>query len=467
MNLTIVRRSSYFSLLTISLLSLYGSALCQSASPSPYADAASRITKKGLTELGSYALLTELTGRIGNRLSGSAEAAKAVQWGKNVMMKCRLDSVRLEPVTVPHWVRGKVERAVAITSKKQTRLSLCALGGSIATPKKGITAEVIEVHSLEEAKALGKKAKGKILFFNRPFDPTKVATFDAYGGAVDQRGQGAIEGARVGAVAVLVRSMTLAIDNVPHTGAMRYADGVTKIPAAALSTVSANALSGMLGGGKKVRVQLTLSCKTMPDAESANVVGEIRGSDRPNEVVVIGGHLDSWDKGQGAHDDGAGVAHCLEALRLLRELGLRPKRTIRCVLFMNEENGLRGGKAYAAMKRRADEKPLAAIETDAGGFAPLGFGITADSLTFEKIKRFAPALEDIGADRIHKGGGGADISALQSAGIPLIGLNVENQRYFDYHHSDKDTIDKVNPRELELGAIAMAIFSYEIAEEGL
>jgi Zn-dependent M28 family amino/carboxypeptidase len=412
-------------------------------------------------------MLSELTGDIGHRLSGSPQAAKAIRWGKKMMMKYGFDGVHLEPVTVPHWVRGKNERASIVVGKKKMPLAVCALGGSIATPKKGITAKVIEVHSLDEVKDLGEKAKGKIIFFNRPMDPTKVMTFEAYGGAVDQRSQGAIEAAKAGAVAVLVRSMTLALDNEPHTGAMRYLDNGRKIPAAAVSSVGANELSTLLKSGKKIRVQLILNCATLPDVESANVFGEIHGSEKPNEVVVIGGHLDSWDKGQGAHDDGAGSVQSIEALRLLKELGLRPKRTIRCVLFMNEENGLRGGKAYAATKHSPDERHIAAIETDAGGFAPLGFGVTADSAAFEKLKSLSGALEGIGADRIRKGGGGADISAMGPAGVPLIGLMVESQRYFDYHHSNNDTIDKVNPRELELGAIALAIFAYEIAEEGL
>lgn len=412
-------------------------------------------------------MLTDLTGKIGSRLSGSPQAAKAVEWGKNMMLKSGFDSVHLETVSVPHWVRGKNERASILVGKLKTPLAVCALGGSIATPRKGIIAEVIEVQSLDEVKNLGDRARGKIIFYNRPMDPTKVMTFEAYGGAVDQRGQGAIEAAKMGAVAALVRSMTLALDDEPHTGAMRYLDGDPKIPAAAVSTVGANVLSDLLKSGKKIRVQLTLNCETLPDVESANVVGEIRGSEKPNEVIVIGGHLDSWDKGEGAHDDGAGCVQSIEALRLLRELELKPKRTIRCVLFMNEENGLRGGKAYAATKHSPDEKHIAAIETDAGGFAPIGFGVTADSVTFEKLTSFLNALEGIGADRIRKGGGGADISALGATGVPLIGLMVESQRYFDYHHSNNDTIDKVNPRELELGAIALAIFAYEIAEEGI
>lgn len=431
-----------------------------------YLEAASQITKKGLTDPQAYPMLTELTG-IGSRLSGSPQAARAVEWGKNIMLKYGFDSVHLEPVMVPHWTRGKNERAVMIVGGKKIPLAVCALGGSVATPKKGITAKVVEVQSLDEVKALGKNAEGKIVFYNRPMDPSKVMTFEAYGGAVDQRGQGAIEAAKAGAVAALVRSMTLALDNEPHTGAMRYVDSIPKIPSAALSTLGANWLSALLKSGKKVRVQLVLNCETLPDVESANVVGEIVGSEKPNEVVVIGGHIDSWDKGQGAHDDGAGSVQSIEALRLLKELGLKPKRTIRCVLFMNEENGLRGGKAYAVTKHSPDEKHIAAIESDAGGFAPLGFGVSADSAAFEKFRSLSGVLEIIGADRIRRGGGGADISPFAGTGVPLLGLIVENQRYFDYHHSNKDTIDKVNPRELELGAIALAIFSYAIAQEGI
>jgi len=462
-----------FSLFTIylSLFTLFNitpsSVFAQPAPAGPYVEAASRISDKGLTDLRAFTMLSELTGTIGSRLSGSPQAAKAVEWGKKTMLQCGFDSVYLQPVMVPHWVRGNVERASILDGQKETPLTICALGGSIATPEEGITAEVIEVHSVNEAKSLGEKARGKIIFYNRPMDPTKVQTMEAYGGAVDQRAGSAIYAGSVGAVAALVRSMSLAIDDVPHTGAMYYVDSVSKIPSAAVSTAGANMLSEMLKTGKKVRVKIVLNCETLPDVESSNVIGEIRGSEKPGDVIVIGGHLDSWDKGQGAHDDGAGAVQSMEALRLLKDLGLKPKRTIRCVLFMNEENGLRGGKAYAAAKRPAGEKDIAAIETDAGGFTPLGFGVSTDSVRFEKLKKLSGALEGIGADRIRKGGGGADISTLAEAGVPMIGLTPENQRYFDYHHSDKDTIDKVNTRELELGAIAIAIFAYEIAQEGL
>ncbi|HLX12287.1 MAG TPA: M20/M25/M40 family metallo-hydrolase, partial [Bacteroidota bacterium] len=329
-----------------------------------------------------------------------------------------------------------------------------------------ITAEVIEVHTFDELKAMGDKAKGKIIFFNRPMDSKLYQTFQAYGGAVGQRGSGAVEAAKVGGVAALVRSMSTRIDDVPHTGAMNYVDSVKKVPTMAVSTLGADKLSALLKKEGKVTIHINCNSQTLPDVESANVVGEWRGTEHPEEVVVVGGHLDSWDKGRGASDDGTGVTGSMEALRILKELGLRPKRTIRIVLFMNEENGDRGGKAYAA-KDRPGEKQIAAIESDAGGFTPRGFGVSADSLVFQKIASWAPLFAPMEADRITKGGGGTDIEPLGEKHVPTLGLRVDGQRYFDYHHSNSDTIDKVNERELELGAAAMAIMSYMIAEEGL
>ena len=413
-------------------------------------------------------MLTELTTKVGNRVSGSPQAEQAVAWAKKKMEELGFDKVHTEPVTVPHWVRGKVEKCSIVNSKSHGNASLtvCALGGSIGTPDEGVTAEVYEVKSFDALQAEKDKAKGKIIFFNRPFDNSKISTFEAYGGAVNQRGQGAVEAAKVGGIAALVRSMTTRIDDVPHTGAMNYNDSIPKVPAAAVSTIGANLLSELLEKEKNVKINLKLSSQILSDVESENVIGELTGTEKPNEVIVIGGHLDSWDKGQGAHDDGSGCVHSMEALRLLKQLDLKPKRTIRCVLFMNEENGLRGGKAYAA-KDRPGEKHIAAIETDAGGFTPRGFGVTSDSVTFEKIARWAYLFESIEADRIRKGGGGADISELGKKGVPEIGLRVDGQRYFDYHHSDSDTIDKVNERELELGATALAVLVYVLAQEGL
>jgi carboxypeptidase Q len=427
----------------------------------------SQIVSAGLGSGRAFPILQELTARIGPRLSGSPAAGRAVTWAEQTMEKLGFEDVHTEPVMVPHWVRGSVEEAsILTTADKSVPLTICALGGSVATPEEGITAEVVEVKSFDELRSLGGRAAGKIVFFNRPFDRTKFNTFEAYGGAVNQRGQGASEAARAGGVAALVRSMTSRIDDVPHTGAMNYNDSLPKVPTAAVSTAGANLLDSLLAANHDLRVRLRLSCRMLPDTESANVVGELKGSEHPEEVVLVGGHLDSWDKGRGAHDDGAGCSHSIEALRLLKELGLTPKRTIRAVLFMNEENGLRGGRAYAA-KERPGEKHIAAIETDAGGFTPRGFGVTADSLTVEKVARWASLFKPIDADRIQKGGGGADISELGRKGVPTIGLRVDGQRYFDYHHSDSDTIDKVNERELELGAISLAILCYVLAQEGL
>lgn len=433
----------------------------------PYDSIAVRIFRKALADNRAYEMLYELTTNIGHRLSGSPQAAQAVEWSKNMMERLGFDRVWLEPVMVPRWVRGNVEEASVLASgaRKAIPLKVTALGGSIGTPPKGITAEVVEVTSFEELRVLGEKAQGKIVFFNRPMDRTLFNTFEAYGRAVNQRGRGAIEAARAGGVAALVRSMTTRIDDFPHTGGMGYVDTIPKVPAAAMSTKDAELLSKLLATEKRVTVNLKLSAQTLPDVESANVIGELRGTEKPEEVIVIGGHLDSWDKGQGAHDDGAGCVQSIEALRLLKELGLRPKRTIRAVMFMNEENGLRGGLAYAAQERPG-EKHIAAMESDAGGFAPRGFGV-GDSTAHAKLVKWAPLFAPIGADRITLGGGGADIGPLARKGVPPIGLTVDSHRYFDYHHSDLDTIEAVNERELALGAAMMAILAYVIAQEGL
>lgn len=449
---------------------LVHSALSAPHQARPYVEESAQITKRGLTDLDAYAMLAELTGRIGARLSGSPEAAKAVAWGQQTMTRLGFENVHLEPCRVPHWVRGKGERAALYSAgESETPLAICALGGSVATPKNGVTGEVIEVHSLEEAAKLGDRAKGKIVFYNRPFDPTLINTFEAYGRAVDQRYAGASVAAKVGAVAALVRSMSTARDNAPHTGMMAYAPDVPKIPVAAVSILGAETLSDRLKRDPHARVHLVLSCRTLPDVDSANVVGELVGTEKPNEVVLMGGHLDSWDLGRGAHDDGAGCAQSLEALSLLKRSGLRPNRTIRVVLFMNEENGARGAQAYAAAPRPASERHIAAIESDSGGFAPRGFGVTANTARRAKIAGWAYLLEPLGADRFSPYGEGTDIEPLgaKDKNTALIGLEPESQRYFDYHHSLNDTLDKVNPRELELGAISMAILSYVLAQEGV
>lgn len=427
---------------------------------------AESLCREGLRSGKSYEYLTSLVRTAGHRLSGSEGAAKAVQWSLKTFQSLGVDSAWTEPVMVPHWVRGHEEGSIRSTSTQKRHISVSALGGSVATPAKGITAEVIEVRSFDELRTLGGKAKGKIVFFNRPMDPAALNPFEAYGKAVDQRGRGAIEAAKAGGVAALVRSMTTKPDDVPHTGAMQYDTTVSRIPAAAVGIQSAELISSLLAKGETVEATLQLDCKTLPDAESANVIAEIRGSEFPNEIVVIGGHLDSWDQGDGAHDDGAGCVQAVEALRLIKESGKRPQRTIRAVLWMNEENGLRGAFAYANA-RPPHERHLIGIEADAGGGVPLGFTIQGGRDTVASVRRLSSLLAPIGADKIFPGGGGADLIPLTRKGMPGMVLAVNPHRYFDYHHSANDVLEAVHPRELQLGACALAVMAYALAEEGL
>lgn len=323
----------------------------------------------------SYQMLEYLTTQIGQRLSGSPGAAAAVEWSREVMTSYNFDSVWLQPVMVPHWVRGKKEIGRIVNSKKMGSMdvNICALGGSIGTGSAGISAQVIEVQNFEALKQLGtKNVQGKIVYFSRPMDPTLINTFAAYGGAVNQRGGGASEAARYGAVAAIVRSMGSNIEEYPHTGGMRYADGVPKIPSVAISTAHGDRLSALLKDDKEMRFYMETYSETLEDVPSFNVVGELKGTEFPNEIIVVGGHLDSWDLGQGAHDDGAGCVQSIEVLRIFKAIGYKPKRTIRAVMFMNEENGLRGGTQYAALAKSNKEKHIAAIESDRGGFTPQG-----------------------------------------------------------------------------------------------
>lgn len=417
----------------------------------------------------SYEMLYDLCTNIGPRLSGSPGAAAAVEWSRNVMKEHDFDSVWLQPVMVPHWVRGQKETG-RIISRKQGSLSVnvCALGGTIGTGPSGIAAGVVEVKSFDELKALGTAGvKGKIVFFNRPMDPTKINTFAAYGGAVEQRANGASEAAKYGAVAALVRSMGSNLEDYPHTGNMRYAPNVVKIPALAISTRHAELLSQMLKEEKDVQVYLQNNSVTLEDAPSFNVIGEIRGSEYPDEIIVVGGHLDSWDLGQGAHDDGAGCVQAIEVLRLFKQMGYKPKRTIRAVMFMNEENGLRGGLKYAEQAEKNKVKHIAAIESDRGGFVPRGFTVPTDATAKAKVRSWKPLLEPYGLSDFSTEGGGADIGPLANQGVALLGFLPDSQRYFNYHHTAEDTIDKVDKRELEQGAAAMAAMVYLIDQYGL
>ena len=426
-----------------------------------------------LTQGKCYEWLEHLTTNIGGRLAGSPEADAAVEYTQQMMDTLGLDKVWLQPCMVPHWIRGdQKERASVIASKSKGTFDLKAisLGNSIGTGKKGVKGEVIEVMTLDDLEKLGEeKLKGKIVFFNRPMDPTQIRTFNAYGGAVDQRVYGPTRAAKYGAVGTLVRSITTRLDDVPHTGVTVYNEGVDKIPAMAISTNDAELLSKMLET-ESVKVEMVSFCETLPDKESYNVIGEIKGSEFPEQIILVGGHLDSWDVGGGAHDDGAGCVHAMEVLHLIKRLGYQPKRTIRCVLFMNEENGLAGGKEYAKRSNEKGEFHLAAIESDAGGFTPRGFSCDAETDIFnEKFKsvtQWLPLLNTYGLE-LSKGGSGADISPLKSQRGLLFGFRPDSQRYFDYHHTGIDTMDAVNKRELELGAAAIMSLVYLIDKYGL
>ncbi|GAA4007190.1 M28 family peptidase [Hymenobacter fastidiosus] len=416
----------------------------------------------------SYENLRYLTGRIGGRLSGSPQAQLAVDWGKVTMEKLGLDRVYLQEVMVPHWVRGAKEKGEIKPAKgKGISMNICALGGSVGTGGK-LRAGVVEVKTWAELAALpADKVKGKFVFFNRPMNPVHIETGKAYGEAGDQRRNGAVEAARRGAAGALVRSLSLAHDDFPHTGAMRYDEAVTKVPAAALSTNGADELSQLLKADPGLTFELEMSCETLPEVKSYNVVGEIKGSKYPGEIIAVGGHLDSWDLAQGAHDDGTGCVQSMEVLRLLRATGLKPERTVRAVLFMNEENGVRGGTRYAELARAANEKHLAAMESDGGGFTPRGFNIEAPAATVQRIQQWQPLLRPYFSGLFSAGHAGTDIGPLKDQANALIGYDCDSQRYFDIHHTAADTFDKVNRRELELGGASMASLIYLLSKYGL
>lgn len=428
-----------------------------------------QIFDEALSKGKSYEMLYDLSVNIGPRLSGSPGAAAAVEWSRHVMEGFDFDSVWLQPVMVPHWIRGTKEIGRINSKKRGTiEVNVCSLGGSIGTGPSGIAAGIVEVKSFDELKALGTAGvKGKIVFFNRPMDPTRINTFAAYGGAVEQRANGASEAAKLGAVAALVRSMGSNLEEYPHTGGMRYAANVVKIPALAISTKHAELLSRMLKDEKDLQVYLENHSVTLEDAPSFNVVGEIRGNEYPYEIIVVGGHLDSWDLAQGAHDDGAGCVQSIEVLRLFKQMGYKPKRTIRAVMFMNEENGLRGGLKYAELAEKNKERHIAAIESDRGGFVPRGFTVPTEEKAKAKVRSWKPLLEPYGLSDFSQEGGGADIGPLAPQGVALLGFLPDSQRYFKYHHTAEDTIDKVDKRELELGAASMAAMVYLIDQYGL
>lgn len=412
----------------------------------------------------SYDWLDHLSNDIGGRLSGSINAEKAVNYTETELKKLGLDKVWLEPVMVPKWTRGIPEYAYIETGPGKTSVTnICALGGSVATPDGGLKAEVVEVQSIEDLARYGReRIEGKIVFFNRPMKADLIHTFEAYGGCVDQRYSGAMEAAKFGAVGIVVRSMSLRKDDFPHTGAMSYGDlpASERIPACAISTKGADFLSNTLKLLPTLKFYFKQNCKTFPDVQSYNVIGEITGSTYPNKYMVVGGHLDSWDLGDGAHDDGAGCVQSMEVLRILKKINYKPKHSIRVVLFMNEENGLRGGRQYAENAKLKNEEHVFALESDSGGFTPRGFSFDCDDEKFAEIKSWETLFKPYLIHYFEKGGSGADIGPLKDESIVLAGLRPDSQRYFDYHHAANDTLDAVNKRELELGAATMTSLVY-------
>lgn len=434
-------------------------------------DVIKTIYSQSLTNGKSYDWLNYLSNQIGGRLSGSLNAEKAVAYTKEELDKLGLDKVWLQPVMVPKWVRGIKEYAFIETPNGQTTIvNICALGGSVATPSLGLKANIIEVKNFEELEALGKeKIEGKIVFYNRPMQADLINTFEAYGGCVNQRYSGAMEASKYGAVGVIVRSMNLRLDDYPHTGSMGYEDlpNDKRIPSAAISTNDAELLSTMLQLDNSIKFYFKQSCKQLKDVQSYNVIGEITGSEYPNEYIIVGGHLDSWDLGDGSHDDGAGVVQSMDVLRLLKESGVRPKRSIRVVLFMNEENGLRGGKKYAEVAKQKNENHVFALESDSGGFTPRGFSFDCNDASFNQVLSWKPLFKPYLIHYFEKGGSGADVGPLKTETNVLAGLRPDSQRYFDHHHASNDTFDAVNKRELELGAATMTALVYLFDKYGV
>jgi carboxypeptidase Q len=436
-----------------------------------------RIADEVLINGQAYENLRALTKQIGPRLSGSRGLVKAESWGLNVMQQSGADKAWLQQCMIPHWVRGGKDAAMAemnmavkgsrnsIPGKKT--LDIIALGNSIGTGPKGIHADVIEVKSFDDLDAKKDQVKGKIVFYNYKFNPAYIQTFLAYRDAVPYRVQGPSQAAKYGALAVIVRSMSHSTDNNPHTGSTRYDSLYEKIPAVAIGLKDADMLSEYLSFSK-VTVTLKTNGHFLPDTIGHNVIGELRGTEFPEEIITIGGHLDSWDPGEGAHDDGAGVVQTMEVLRTFKAIGYKPRRTIRFVLFVNEENGGRGGAQYAAEAKAKNEKHIFALESDEGGFTPRGFGLSGTEEQYQKFLTWRELIAPYGCSEFNRGGGGSDIGPLNTTfNTPTAGLNPDSQRYFDVHHARSDVFEAVNKRELELGAVNIAALIYLVDKYGL
>ena len=432
-----------------------------------FACQAKKMAEAALKEEKAYEYLKTLA-LPGGRLTGSAAAARAVAQATDLMTQLGFDQVRQEPVEVNRWQRGQTEKALVKSQKRgQRSLNICALGNSIGTPSSGLEAEVLEVHSFDELNQWPQAVKGKIVFFNIPMVRTEPNPFAAYGRAVPYRTNGASAAAKYGAVAVLVRSLTFRLDDFPHTGLMIYDEKIPRIPAAAIATNQAEQLSQWLKEDPQLRLNLKMSCKQLSPVTSANVLGQLTGEEKPEEIILLGAHLDSWDLSPGANDDAAGCAVAIEALRLIKEAGWKPKRTIRAVLFMDEEFGGTGGRFYATSASRKSEKHLLAIEQDNGGGPPVGLALRRGDKIIEKTEELEEILSPYGINWIRPGGGGVDIGPLIQQGTVAGNVVPATQRYFDFHHSALDQLSAVHPREIELQAIVLAIVSYYFSQEGI
>ncbi|MCR6721940.1 MAG: M20/M25/M40 family metallo-hydrolase [Chitinophagaceae bacterium] len=428
---------------------------------------AKKIADEILTNGQAYENLRHLTKKIGPRLAGSTGMVKSEKWGLEMMQQAGADKSWLQQCMVPYWVRGGKDVAeYSIDNANGLRSAdVIALGNSIGGKAKG---KLIMVSSFEELDKRKDEVKGKVVFFNYKFNPTFTKTFMAYSDAVKYRGGGPSAAAKYGAVGAVIRSMSHGDNNHPHTGGTRYDEAYPKIPAVAIGLKDADLLADLIAAGKGLYMSIATHGYFKPDTIGHNVIGELRGTEFPDEIITIGGHLDSWDNCEGAHDDGAGCVQTIEILRAFKALDYKPKRTIRFVLFANEENGLRGGTKYAQEAKEKGEKHVFALESDAGGFTPRGFGFTVSKEQFEKIKNWQSVLAPYGGSELVMGGGGADIGPLnQTFGTPVAGLSPDSQRYFDLHHARNDTFEAVNKRELELGAVNMAILVYLVDKYGL
>ncbi len=427
-----------------------------------------QISNHILTNYQCYNDLRYLCKHIGHRISGSPQAEQAVAWGKETLDKIGCDRVFLQEVMVPHWVRGQEEAAMIVKGKK-SRMLIASLGNAVGTGEQGMTAKLLKINHIDELKRMNPAdVKGKIVFYNFKFDQTNINTFESYGPCVYYRWGAPSEASKLGAIGVVIRSVSSAYDNKPHTGSLTYNKDYPSIPAVAISNLDADLLEQTMNKTKDVSMYMRTTCQMLPDVLSHNVVAEIKGTENPDEIIVFGGHLDSWDIGEGAHDDGAGVVQAIEVLRVFKELGIKPKRTIRAVLFMNEENGLRGGKKYAELAEANHEKHILAIESDAGGATPYGFSMEMDKDKRDAIKSWASLFMPYNVWSFDREGGGADIGPLKRKfGTPVMELMPDSQRYFDMHHSDNDVFENVQRRELSLGAITMSQMVYLVSMHGL